>query len=216
MYNLYMKITKFGQSCLLIEENGARIILDPGIFSTAQNDLMNIDLVLITHAHADHLDIASLKQIIEHNRSVEILTNPSVQQVLEAEDIVSTVLAHGEVVTKKGITIEGVGEKHAVMVNSIPPPDNVGFIVADRFFYPGDALTVPGKNIEILALPTAAPWAKMSELVDYAITLKPKISFPIHDSILAEPNMMHGLFLKVLSDERIDFKPVELNQEYEF
>jgi L-ascorbate metabolism protein UlaG (beta-lactamase superfamily) len=215
-----MKITKFGQSCLLIEEMGAegkvRIIMDPGSFSTAQNDLKDIDLVLITHDHGDHLDISSLKQIIANNPDAEILTNSGVQAILEKEGIASEVLAHGEIVTKKGITLEGVGEKHAVLITSMPQSPNVGFIVAGRLFYPGDALTEPGKPVEVLALPAAAPWAKLSEIVDYAFAVKPKVAFPVHDSILANPGMMQGMFIPLFEKEGIEFKPIELNKEYEF
>jgi L-ascorbate metabolism protein UlaG (beta-lactamase superfamily) len=216
-----MKITKFGQSCLLIEttkeEGGeARIILDPGSFSTAQNDLKNIDLVLITHDHCDHLDMDSLKQILANNPNAEVITNADVQAQLEKEGIKSEVLAHGETVTKRGILLEGVGDKHAILISSMPQSPNVGFIVAERLFYPGDALTIPSKPIEILALPAAAPWAKLSEVVDYGIAIKPRVAFPVHDSILSNPSMMQGMLTPVFADAGVLFKPVELNTEYEF
>jgi L-ascorbate metabolism protein UlaG (beta-lactamase superfamily) len=215
-----MKITKFGQSCLLIEEVGTernvRIIMDPGSFSTAQNDLKDIDLVLITHDHMDHLDVGSLKQVVANNPDAEIITNAGVQALLEKEGITSEVLAHGATVTKKGITLEGVGEKHAILLNSMPQSDNVGFIVNGRLFYPGDALTLPGKPIGVLALPAAAPWAKLSEIVDYTLAVKPTVAFPVHDSILAHPGMMQGMFVPLFEKEGIKFQPVELNKEYEF
>lgn len=56
-----MKVTKFGHCCLLIEEEGLRILTDPGSYSTRQNDVQNIDVILITHEHPDHLHIESLK-----------------------------------------------------------------------------------------------------------------------------------------------------------
>lgn len=52
-----MKITKFGHCCLLIEENGVRILTDPGTYSTQQSEVKNIDFVLITHEHADHFQL---------------------------------------------------------------------------------------------------------------------------------------------------------------
>ncbi len=211
-----MNIIKFGQSCLLIEEQGVRIILDPGSFSTAQNELKNIDLVLITHDHWDHLDVGSLKQILANNPEAEVVTNSAVQAILQKEGIASEVLAHGEVVTKKGIQLEGVGQKHAVLISSIPQSDNVGFIIADKLFYPGDALTLPGKPVEVLALPAAAPWAKLSEIVDYAIAVKPAVAFPVHDSILANPEMMQGMITQVLEGVGVKFQPVEPNKEYQF
>ena len=58
-----MKITKFGHCCLLIEENGVRILTDPGTYSTQQSEVKNIDFVLITHEHADHFHIDSLKAL---------------------------------------------------------------------------------------------------------------------------------------------------------
>ncbi len=177
--------------------------MDPGSFSTAQNDLKDIDLVLITHDHGDHVDVGSVKAIMANNPQAEIITNSAVQALLEKEGIKSEVLAHGETVTKKGITLEAIGEKHAILINSMPQSDNVGFLINGRLFYPGDALTLPGKPIEILALPAAAPWAKLSEIVDYALAVKPKVAFPVHDSILAHPGMMQAMFAPLFEKKEL-------------
>ncbi len=211
-----MQITKFGQSCLLIEEADAHIVMDPGSFSTAQNTLEHIDLILITHDHQDHLDINSLKEVLSHNPSAKIYSTAIVKSMLDKESIESSVITSGEVVTEKGITVEAFGEKHAILVNSIPQSENVGFMIAEKLFYPGDALTLPGKPLEILALPAAAPWAKLSEIVDFALAVKPKVTFPVHDSILSNPSMMQGFFAPLLANAGIEFKPVELNTPYTF
>ena len=42
-----MKITKFGHSCLLIEENGVRILTDPGTYSTQQSEVKNLELLKV-------------------------------------------------------------------------------------------------------------------------------------------------------------------------
>lgn len=73
-----MKITKFGHCCLLIEENGVRILTDPGTYSTQQSEVKNIDFVLITHEHSDHFHIDSLKALLKNNPQAKVITNKSV------------------------------------------------------------------------------------------------------------------------------------------
>ena len=82
-----MRITKLGHCCLIIEEAGVRIMTDPGMFSTAQNDVKNIDVVLITHEHQDHLHIDSLKTVLKNNPGVKVITNRGAGKLLEKEGI---------------------------------------------------------------------------------------------------------------------------------
>ena len=80
-----MFITKFGHCCLLIEEKGVRILTDPGSYTTAQDALKDIDVVLITHEHQDHFHVPSVKKILENNPEVVIITNTSVCNLLAKE-----------------------------------------------------------------------------------------------------------------------------------
>lgn len=59
--------------------------------------------------------------------------------------------------------------------------ENTGYFIDEKLFYPGDAFTDPGRPIDVLALPVAGPWVKISESVDYALALKPRTVFPVHD-----------------------------------
>ncbi len=60
-----MKIRKLGHCCLIIEENGKRVMTDPGSYTvTEQENEKNVDLIIITHEHADHLHTDSLKNIL--------------------------------------------------------------------------------------------------------------------------------------------------------
>jgi L-ascorbate metabolism protein UlaG (beta-lactamase superfamily) len=59
-----MKITKYPQSCLLLEKNGQRIVIDPGKFFAEKYsfaELGEISAVLYTHRHGDHLDATKAK-----------------------------------------------------------------------------------------------------------------------------------------------------------
>ena len=59
-----MRLTKFGHSCLLVEEQGARMLLDPGTLSDGFEELQGLTAILYTHQHADHLDPARLPGLL--------------------------------------------------------------------------------------------------------------------------------------------------------
>ncbi|MBU4351237.1 MBL fold metallo-hydrolase [Candidatus Parcubacteria bacterium] len=211
-----MKITKFGHCYLLIEESGVRILTDPGIYSTQQNEIKNIDFVLITHEHADHFHIDSLKALLKNNLQAKIITNKSVAMLLEKENIAFSIIEDGQNFDANGILIEGFGKDHAIMHTSISPTQNTGYFIANKLFYPGDAFTHPGKQVEILALPVAGPWMKLSEAIDYALKVKSKICFPVHEGILKLPGSTHSIPPKVLKPKEIKFVVLEIDKEYEF
>ncbi len=211
-----MKITKFGHCCLLIEQKGLRMITDPGIYSTIQNEIKDLDLVLFTHEHADHFHLESLKKILENNSNIKIIANKSVAEILEKENISFNLIKDGDKIEERGVLIEGFGERHAVMHSSIPASLNTGFFIDNIFFYPGDSFTDPNKQVEILALPVAGPWMKLSEAIDYAIEINPKVCFPVHDGILKSPGVSNSLPLKILSDRGINFCVPEIGEEMVF
>lgn len=183
-----MRITKFGHSCLLVEENKARILIDPGSYSTLQNDAKNVDAILITHEHSDHFSLDSLKKVLANNPKARIFTNPSVGKKLVEANIFFDILGNGQGITVNDVLIEGMGEKHAFIYHTLPICENVGYLIANRFLCPGDTFELPNRPIEILACPIAAPWAKLAETLDYGKAIKPKIIFPVHDGFLKSAN----------------------------
>ena len=211
-----MKITKVGHCCSLSEEKGIRILADPGMFSIRyQNNVRDIDIILITHDHQDHLHIESLKIVLKNNPRAKIITNKNTGILLKKEGITFDIIEDGQNISEKGVLIEGFGKLHAVMHSSIPQTQNTGYFIANRLFYPGDAFTHPGKNVEILALPVAGPWMKLTEAIDYALELKPKICFPVHEGILVSPGLTHRLPKQILEPQGIQFIILEINQETE-
>lgn len=185
-----MKITKFGHCCLLIKEETTRILTDPGNLSDGQNAVDGIDIILITHEHADHFHIESLKRVLHNNPSVKVITNTAVGKLLEPLGIRYRIVEHGEKISEQGVLIEGYGNEHAVFHSSLPNVQNTGYFVGNRLFYPGDALTNPDKPVDILALPAVGPWMKFSEGVEYAKLLQPKSCFPVHEAILRSPDFL--------------------------
>jgi L-ascorbate metabolism protein UlaG (beta-lactamase superfamily) len=211
-----IKVKKLGHCCLLIETESTRILTDPGTYSTLQDEENNIDLILITHEHTDHLHVDSLKKVLLNNKKSLIVTNKSVGAILEKEGIDFKIVSHKQNITFNNILIEGFGEKHAEIYSSWNSVENTGYFISNNLFYPGDALTDPEKPVNILALPVAGPWMKISESIDYALKLKPKHCFPVHDGILKQAGLVHRLPFKILPENGIEFVPMLEGDEKEF
>jgi L-ascorbate metabolism protein UlaG (beta-lactamase superfamily) len=211
-----MKITKLGHCCLLIEVSGVRIITDPGNYSTSQNTVKDIDFVLISHEHPDHLHVDSLKNILENNSKAVIISNQSVSRILNKENITHKIVSDKDVSDMKGVSLKGWGTKHANIYKEVEDVENTGYIIADKLFYPGDALTLLDREIDILALPVAGPWIKISEAIEYALAVKPKKCFPVHDGNLKWQGAPHRLPKNALTKAGIDFVILLEGQTEEF
>ncbi|MCX7761369.1 MAG: MBL fold metallo-hydrolase [Candidatus Kryptonium sp.] len=99
------KITWVGHSTFLVQMDGVNFITDP-VFSDKVGPFNNkvgsrryvplafeierlpkIDFVIISHNHYDHLDIFSLKRIVELNPDVKIFVPLKVKKLLDSEGI---------------------------------------------------------------------------------------------------------------------------------
>lgn len=182
-----MKITKFAHSCLLIEVDGAKILTDLGSWNLEVPEVSNLDAVLITHEHQDHFDVDKQKGLLAKNVRAKVITHAAVGNKLQEAGIEYQAIEPGERIEVAGVSVESCGSDHAIIYGTTPPCRNTGYLIADKFYIPGDALhDIPSKQIEVLALPTGGPWMKVSEAIDYAKSLKPKIVIPIHDAMYTE------------------------------
>lgn len=178
-----MKITKLGHCCLVIEEQGVFLLTDPGAYSTKQRDARGVDAILITHEHADHLHLESLKVALRNNPKARVITNTAVNAILSKEHIPSEIVGDGQKTEVKGLMIEGFGTEHAKVFEGKPDVENTGYFVGNKLFYPGDSFYKPGKHADILALPVGGPWMKISEALMYAKEMKPRVCFPVHGAL---------------------------------
>jgi L-ascorbate metabolism protein UlaG (beta-lactamase superfamily) len=213
-----MKITKLGHCCLLIKEKNLTILTDPGNFTQSQNEIKGIDVILITHEHTDHLHIESLKKVLGNNPQAKVITNKSVVMLLDAEKIAYQIVADTEEITLDGVRIEGLGTIHAEIYKTLPRVENTGYMINNRLFYPGDALYNPQRPVEILALPVCGPWTKTSEVIEYALQVKPTKAFPVHDSLLTEAAraIYYRMPEKTLKEAGIEFVIIKDGAEIEF
>ncbi|WP_211277947.1 MBL fold metallo-hydrolase, partial [Couchioplanes caeruleus] len=92
------------------------------------------------------------------------------------------VVRDGDVVQVAGFQLRAVGEKHHRSHPDVPPVDNVGFLVDDEVFHPGDALTMT--DAPTLLIPGQAPWMTIPDMIDYLRRMAPRRAYAIHDGLL--------------------------------
>ena len=181
-----MQITKLGHCCLVLDIGNVKIITDPGSFTDAQNTLTGISILLITHEHTDHYHVESVTAIVKNNPDIDVVCNKAVSALIVKENIPCkvSVVGDGESVTLHGVLIEGFGVEHAKVYGDMPNVENTGYMVAGKFYFPGDNFQAPGKAVEVLALPVAGPWMKISDAVDFAKLIKAPKAFGVHDGMI--------------------------------
>src|SRR3989344_5320927 len=128
-----MKITKFAQSCILVETKGKRILVDPGNLqwekSLLEKDWVNIDLILVTHKHGDHCHAESIKEII-HRDKAQLYTTQEV--AVAYPELSPKIVKEGVVINFEDIKIEVVKAVHGYMPflkGAGEVHKNVGYII---------------------------------------------------------------------------------------
>jgi L-ascorbate metabolism protein UlaG (beta-lactamase superfamily) len=194
-----MRLTKFGHSCLLVEDQGARLLLDPGTLSGRFEGLEGLTAILYTHQHNDHLDPDRVRRLLDGNPGVRVVSDEgSVEQLGQAGADVE-VVHEGDDLELGGVRVRALGRDHAMLHPDAPIVPNVGYLVGGRLFHPGDAFTPPGQPVEVLAVPTAAPFMKLAEAIDYLREAGPRVAVPIHEKMLSEAGVgLHYRQLKAL------------------
>ena len=186
-----MKLTKYEHACLIIEKAGSTLVIDPGSFTMPLADLDNVVGIVITHEHADHWTPEQLDRILDRNPKAVIIAPAGVAAAATGYDV--DVVTGGDERTVEPFDLKFFGEKHAVIHESIPVPDNVGVLVNDELYYAGDSYTVPDVEVGTLAAPLGAPWLKIGDSMDYVLEVKPKRAFYTHDMTLsAAGKKMHS------------------------
>lgn len=105
-----MKITKYPQSCLLIETKGKKILIDPGTLKYKEEyfDIWNsVDIILITHKHLDHCNAQILEKI---NNNIKIYSTLEVQKANKNLSI--NIIKENDIIELDSIKVEVVHAIH--------------------------------------------------------------------------------------------------------
>jgi L-ascorbate metabolism protein UlaG (beta-lactamase superfamily) len=200
-----MKLTKYEHACFTIEKNNQILVVDPGEFATDFITPTNVVAIVITHGHADHLDHDQITAIIDKNQDALIIGCEDVTSKIEVFE--TKTVTSGEHFTVGNFDLEFFGGTHALIHKSIPLVGNLGVLINDLLYYPGDSFTLPSKAVDTLAIPAAAPWMRVGEAMDFLMTVHPRFVFPTHDAILSAEG-------KAITDSLLGKMAKECGSEY--
>ena len=185
-----MRLTHLGHACLLVETGGQRILIDPGVFSPEIVGVNGLNVILITHQHADHVDLERLPALLEANPQTRLYAEPQAAALMEAAGIAAEHTVPGEPLTFGPVQVMPVGDQHALINEALPRVGNLGVVLRSEgepsLFHPGDAYDAEPGATDILALPLNAPWAAGRDTVAFAARISPRVVVPIHDALLSD------------------------------
>jgi len=193
-----MIVTKREHACLVIEHEGATLVIDPGSF-TAPFAVENLVAIVVTHEHADHVTPEHLDRLLTE-APVPLFAPAGVAAAHPTYPW--QIVTAGEERAVGPFTLGFSGGQHAVIHRSIPVIDNVGVFVNGRLYYPGDSFTVPSTPVEVLAVPASAPWLKIGEVMDYVDAVRPARSFPTHERVNSDAgNAMANARIRLVTEQ---------------
>jgi len=219
-----MKITRFAQSCILIETNGKRILLDPGNLqykeSYPDHEWKDIDVLLVTHKHGDHCHLDVIKKITNDAKTKFYST----REVANAfPELTPNIVKEGDVLTLDGVNIEVVRAVHGFMPflkggNKVD--ENVGFIINDgknRAYQTSDSICFENNyKCDILFVPICNHGLVMGpfEAALFAKETGAKLVIPIHYDNPKFPADLKGAE-KHFTEQGLNFKFMQIEETIE-
>lgn len=186
-----MKFTHYGHSTIALHAPEGNIVIDPGPFS----DLSCLDTagaILLTHAHADHLDVDAVTKAAD--QGIPVWGTAEVTETLGT----GTTIHSGETIEVLGQSIDVVGGLHEEIHPDLPRPENLGFFTAG-LLHPGDEYIEVDGEVKVLLLAISGPWMKNADAAEYAKRVGATKTVPVHDALLSEvgKKVIDGFMSKV-------------------
>jgi L-ascorbate metabolism protein UlaG (beta-lactamase superfamily) len=188
-----MKVTKFPQSCILLEKDGQKIVIDPGMFFAEKykaTDLGKVAAVLYTHEHPDHFN-AEIADALRKQGAVFFANASTAKLVGDCR-----VIADGDSFEAANFNVTAHELPHSLLPDGSPGPQNTGYLIDGIFFDPGDGKELAGLQADAMALPITGPDISMMDAFNFAKQLGVKVAIPVHDRWFGANAQIYSEFAK--------------------
>lgn len=202
-----MRLTFHGHACVSLTGAGSRIVLDPGTLARSAEALDGATAVLITHEHADHLDVAAVVAALRADDALTVRgTAGAVEALLHAGAAGERLHAvePGEELQLGAALVRVGGGDHALIHSRAPRVANRTYTVTlegATVHHPGDSFDVPTEALDVLCLPVSGPWLRLTEAIDATLAASARTVVPVHDAMLSETG--HELTRRWLDTARL-------------
>jgi L-ascorbate metabolism protein UlaG (beta-lactamase superfamily) len=182
-----LEITFIGHSTLMFKYGDWVIHIDPVGTYGDYSELPEADLILVTHEHHDHLDVALVSDL--RKDSTVVIGNKAVAQQVQG----CFSMGNGDEKTVHEIQIEAVPAYNIQHMRSPgtpfhPPGVGNGYVLTFgdlRVYVAGDTENIPEmkelKDIDIAFLPMNLPYTMTPEMVADSVKMfGPKVVYPYH------------------------------------
>jgi L-ascorbate metabolism protein UlaG (beta-lactamase superfamily) len=185
-----MKITRYFQSCLLIEEGSARILVDPSGYEKERlGEFGKIDAVFYTHEHMDHFDADMAQNFVEQG-AAPVYANASTAKQIKAS---KTQVKDGQEYDINGLKVKAIELPHCLMIDGSTSVQNTGYLFNAKLFHPGDGKELEGLTIDTLAVPLNGPDISPHDAFMFGKQVGAKNLIPIHyDFLGGNPDFFAG------------------------
>ena len=185
-----MKITKYNQSCLLIETNNKRFLIDPGNIGFEESLLdewNNINYILVTHRHGDHCNTEAINTIIRRDNAKLYTT----KEVADNTNLINPIIIkQGDLIDLGDVKIEVTKAIHGFFTKMKKSGgeifENVGYIIDDgnkRLYTTSDTINFNNDyRCDILCVPFNGNGLTLGIIdgVMFAQDINPELLIPVH------------------------------------